>query len=295
MIKPFSIRKKKIKFYRLNEDLTIDINFLLSIISKYKGNCVVVVMNFFGASPVNKVVCLIKKQYPDTVIIEDFTHLLFNVNDLSCADIHIASIRKWIGIPDGAIFFDYMNRFTIRPIETQDHKFVEKRIKALKNKSIFYYTNNLQNKLISRSIFDGCESVLDKYGKYYLMSSHSMKYLKSYDCSDLIEKRKFNFFHLYNLIIKNTALRIPINCNHFSSFYVPFSFPLTVNNRDVVQERLAKKGLFASVLWPISKEAMNTCKNSAYMSTHMLSIPIDQRYNAFDIEEIAEIINGIIS
>ena len=66
--------------------------------------------------------------------------------------------------------------------------------------------------------------------------------------------------------------------------------PILVENRDDVQYRLSKSGVYAPVLWPISDDARQICSVSACMADHMLSIPIDQRYDWDDIEEIARIV-----
>ena len=70
----------------------------------------------------------------------------------------------------------------------------------------------------------------------------------------------------------------------------PFSLPILVENRDEVQTKLAKKGVYAPVLWPIDAFARRVCENSAYVSDHMLSLPIDQRYDWDDIEDISRIV-----
>jgi len=70
----------------------------------------------------------------------------------------------------------------------------------------------------------------------------------------------------------------------------PFSLPILVDNRDEVQRKLAQQGVYAPVLWPIDDKARNVCDNSAYISDRMLSLPIDQRYNWDDMEDIAKII-----
>ena len=70
----------------------------------------------------------------------------------------------------------------------------------------------------------------------------------------------------------------------------PFSLPILVKNRDEVQQKLAKRGVYAPVLWPICDEARSICPASARMADEMLSIPIDQRYNYDDIEDIAKIV-----
>ena len=74
----------------------------------------------------------------------------------------------------------------------------------------------------------------------------------------------------------------------------PFSLPILVNKRDEMQKKLAQKGVYAPVLWPICDEARATCPVSATMADMMLSLPIDQRYDWDDIEDIARIIRETV-
>ena len=75
----------------------------------------------------------------------------------------------------------------------------------------------------------------------------------------------------------------------------PFSLPILVDNRDEVQRRLAQVGVYAPVLWPICMDAQIICPISKMMSEHILSIPIDQRYDWNDIEVIAERILKVLN
>ena len=76
---------------------------------------------------------------------------------------------------------------------------------------------------------------------------------------------------------------------------VPFSLPVLTRRRDEMQYQLAQYGLYAAVLWPISQEAQNVCPVSARMSEEMLSLPIDQRFDYDDIEEIGNIIIQVVT
>lgn len=70
--------------------------------------------------------------------------------------------------------------------------------------------------------------------------------------------------------------------------------PILINKRDEVQKEFAKQGLYCQLLWPLSDEARQTCKVAAKMEREMLAIPIDQRYDFDDMEEIGHIIRSVI-
>lgn len=70
--------------------------------------------------------------------------------------------------------------------------------------------------------------------------------------------------------------------------------PILLNNRDEVQKAFAQQGLYCQLLWPLSEEARTKCNMAAKMEREMLAIPIDQRYDYEDIEEIGHIIKSIM-
>jgi hypothetical protein len=57
---------------------------------------------------------------------------------------------------------------------------------------------------------------------------------------------------------------------------------------------VAEKGVCSPVVWRIADEAIAIRPVSARMADKMLSIPIDQRYNYDDIEDIASIILSVL-
>ena len=74
----------------------------------------------------------------------------------------------------------------------------------------------------------------------------------------------------------------------------PFSLPILVENRDEVQGKLARRGVYTQWLWPLCDEAMTVCPVSKEMNEKMLSVPIDQRFSWDDIEDIASIIIEVL-
>ena len=61
-----------------------------------------------------------------------------------------------------------------------------------------------------------------------------------------------------------------------------------------MHKELAAAGVYAPVLWPVSEEARKVCSVSAMMADKMLSLPIDQRYDYEDIEDIARILLSVL-
>ena len=131
----------------------------------------------------------------------------------------------------------------------------------------------------------------DKLDGVHPISEISERMIASINGEEIAYARRENMKHLWSLL--NGKIRM-IHRLEKSFDGAPFSLPILVENRDAVQKQLAQKGVYAPVLWPVDGKARNTCEVSAYVSDHMLSIPIDQRYNYDDIEDIASIILSII-
>ena len=114
-----------------------------------------------------------------------------------------------------------------------------------------------------------------------------MKMLEAINGEEIAFARRENMKHLWNLLQSEIKM-IPGLERSFRG--APFSLPILVDNRDEVQKELAKKGVYAPVLWPIDEQARRVCEVSSYVSDHMLSLPIDQRNDWDDIEDISRIV-----
>ena len=104
-------------------------------------------------------------------------------------------------------------------------------------------------------------------------------------------RRNTNLKHLYEIIKDVEGIRFPF-ADGTSLDNAYFMLPILVDNRDKVQRAFAEQGLYCQLLWPLSDDARNTCKAAAKMEREMLAIPIDQRYDYDDMEQIGHIIRS---
>lgn len=76
-----------------------------------------------------------------------------------------------------------------------------------------------------------------------------------------------------------------------SDLYVPFC----ISDRNRKQKVLSSKGVFNTVIWPLSDDQKKICPVAKYTEEHILAAPCDQRYTEDEIEfvgkEIVRIIN----
>ena len=176
--------------------------------------------------------------------------------------------------------------------ETEEFLVLRNQAERLKN--IYQYTASQQDKTNFLVALSQAGKILKNEKVIYPkeMSEEGQNIMYN-TCSDSVKvARTTNYEHLYNIINCNHILHIPFSPQ--KKHTAPFALPILVNDRDSVQQMLAANGIYAPVLWPITEEASQVCLNAKNYSEHMLALPIDQRYNYYDIEELGCRINSIL-
>lgn len=104
MSAPFEKAGWKVIYYRLKEDLTVDIDYLRQLLEKEKPQAILT-MNFYGSASTDDAVRMIKDCDEDIKVIEDFSHCTFSLKLIHNpkVNIYVSSIRKSIGVCDGAV------------------------------------------------------------------------------------------------------------------------------------------------------------------------------------------------
>lgn len=290
MIAPFEFTGWTIVYYRLKEDLTIDEDYLNSLLNNCRPDAILT-MNFYGSADTRVAIAKVKAFNDKVTVIEDFSHCTFCLDKIfnEQVDYYVTSIRKSIGVCDGALVLSKQptNR---KYIVAEAPNFGMLRKDAQKMKGRYTFSKSLYDKDVFLSELRRGEEMIDKLDGVHPISEISEKMIASINGEEISFARRENMKHLWTLL--NGKIKM-ITGLEKSFDGAPFSLPILVENRDAVQKQIAQKGVYAPVLWPIDEKARKTCEVSAYVSDHMLSIPIDQRYNYDDIEDIASIVLSI--
>lgn len=288
MVKPFTQRGWTVYFYALKNNLSIDISSLSQMIREFCPSTVLT-MNYFGISPTDEAIHFIKKSWQDIIVIEDFTHCAFSLNRIynRSVDYYIASIRKWLGIFDGALVLS--TKILENKPGFRYNKFIDLRQKAQKEKADYLITGDAATKEHFRKTLSKAEQALNDYASINCISPNSMKLLYNVNVPDLIFRRKQNMLHLLSGLKSESSLIFLDNIDD-AALGCPFSLPVLLRKRDLRQKIFASKGLYTQVLWPIEKASRMICDNSANMADNMLALPIDQRYDFCDMEDIIRIV-----
>ena len=291
MTAPFEFTGWTIVYYRLNKDLTIDETYLEGLLRGCRPDAILT-MNFYGSADTRAAIAKVKAFNDKITVIEDFSHCTFSLDKIfnEQVDYYVTSIRKSIGVCDGALVLSKRptNRHYIGD-EAPDFGTLRRGAQGLKGR--YAFSKSLDDKDVFLSELRHGEEMIDKLDGVHPISDISEMMIASINGEEIAFARRENMKHLWTLLNGNIRM-IPGLERSFDG--APFSLPILVDNRDVVQKQLAQKGVYAPVLWPIDEKARKTCEISAYVSDHMLSIPIDQRYNYDDIEDIASIILSVI-
>lgn len=286
MITPFEKYNHEIKYYKLNRDYSIDVEYLSSLIPDKVSPILFLYMDYFGNKALNdSQLNELKINFPNLVFIEDRTHNLFveNRNQFK-ADFTIASLRKWVNIPDGGLL--WTDRKLMNKEFSEDLSFFESRLKAQCLRNEFFKTGNELTKKKYRKVFSTITDTVDEDLLPGLMSQYSRELLKQVDFNLINETRKKNASILiselngFDFVQKKTGL---------GDVYVA----ILINNRDEIQRKLASKGIFCTIIWPLSDEQKEICRIAKYTEEHILTIYCDQRYTSEDMKYVAKCIRRI--
>lgn len=287
MVDPFVKAGWGVVYYQLNQDLTVDVQNLYMNLYSIRPRAVLT-MNFFGSASTKDAIDVIKAEFPECVCIEDFSHCTFSLHDIFNpeVDYYVSSIRKSVGVSDGAVVISKrkVDESIVRAEET-DFTLTRKCVQIIKWR--YNYSQDANSKISFLTQLRMKETELDAFEGVHRISEYAQKQLSNVNGTEIALARRANMKHMLGLTKGKVESILGIErCLDGA----PFSLPILVENRNQVQQKLAKNGVYAPVLWPISDAAKAVCPVSAKMADKMLSIPIDQRYNYDDIEDIAKIV-----
>ena len=291
MSAPFEKAGWKIVYYRLNRDLTVEVEYLQQLLNIYNPQAVLT-MNFYGSACTDEAVKAVKEFDTNIQVIEDFSHCTFSIKNIfnPLVDMYVSSIRKSVGVCDGSVILSKLP-MPMQYIQEEVKDFADKRYVAQIAKAHYVWNKNQETKQFFLDTIRECEGLINGFNAVRPISDCAMKMLQMINGAEIVYARRENMKHLWTLLDGKIEM-IPGLERCFDG--APFSLPILVDNRDEVQSTLARRGLYTQLLWPICEEAQSICPVSKMMDSRMLSVPIDQRYSWDDIEEMASIIINVV-
>lgn len=283
MILPFAMYKFEIQYYPYTSNYRGCLETIERLIQS-KGRTqqiLLLYMDYFGHQSFSDLdLYHLKNLYPELVFIEDRTHNLLSTQTRSFkADYTIASIRKWLNIPDGGLL--WTNIPLKKPFFSDDTSFSEIRLRAQCMRRNYFNTGNESVKTEYRKIFFHVSNILDRDIEPTRMSLYAYSLIELADFDAIKSTRKRNASALIS-IFQKSGIKMVQNKTGLSDLYVPF----LVEDRNYKQSKLSEIGIFNTIIWPINDEQENACQVARITVKSMLAAPCDQRYTTGDMDYI---------
>lgn len=279
MIIPFVSNGIKVCFYEVVQDEKKGLKFIFD--KNIKVDILYFVQSYFGffisnSSEVYDFFC-------SKIIIEDKTHYAFDTeHDLDDVDYSYASMRKWTGLPVGAILYSKKAIDLESCHHADEHKFYFYRKKAMSLKEIYILNESeLVDKNEYLSMFKKAEMSLEQNYKNYLCPPAEEKKIRYLDKEKILTIRKENASLVQNIFKKYSLFKyITDSCY---PLFVPLC--LQTKQRDFLQKKLAQEGVYCPIHWPMSN--LHTISENAKKNYNQeLSLICDHRYSAKELEFI---------
>lgn len=270
-------------FYKIKKDFSIDEEDLKE---KIKENMAALyVIHYFGKAHSEETLLTLKSiaEKNNAIFIEDTTQSLFSVRKLY-GDYGISSIRKWMPIPMGGLLYSSFHPLPDSSGYVRDTD--NQRVEAMILKDLFL-KGRLDCNLLYREIFEKCEQEMDDIFPIKKISDLTSFLLSCVDIPQLIEKRKENYYYLKEQLEQrkiSTAICLgQEDC--------PFTLPIFVKERDEFRKYLIENQIYCAVHWPKDRWMSEQRENAVFFSEHLISLPIDQRYEKKEMDYMLSVID----
>ena len=287
MILPFTLNGCPVAFYKLKPDLTGD---EADVLSKAAPGTVLLYMPYFDIQPFTADF-LAQLRQNGVVLLEDRTQdIIVGRPAPILPDYTVASIRKWAALPEGGILktADVLSR------AGADGRFGALRRQAMEEKGLYLENGDAGLKQDFLAKFHEAEALLDESGEPVAMSMENRAYLENIDFARVLAARRRNAQVLEQALAEPVSagkLRPLCNSENTAGLY----YPILLENRDAVQQALARQNIYCPVIWPIPAQAQGVCETCEATAAHILALPCDQRYSEQDMATIAETLKAIIT
>ena len=287
MILPFTLNGCPVAFYKLKPDLTGD---EADVLSKAAPGTVLLYMPYFDVQPFTTDF-LARLRQSGVILLEDRTQdIIVGRPAPFTPDYTVASIRKWAALPEGGI----LKTAAALPRVGADGRFGALRRQAMEEKGLYLENGDEALKQDFLEKFHEAEALLDESGRPVAMSMENRAYLENIDFARVLAARRRNAGVLEQALAELIAAgTIKPLCRSEST--AGLYYPILLENRDAVQQALARRSIYCPVIWPIPAQAQGVCEICEATAAHILALPCDQRYTERDMTTIAETLTAIIT
>lgn len=286
VFEPFLKLGYEVYYYPVEKDLTTISDAIFKTVMEHDAS-IVLFHRYFGFDTLDGQVDMMCDTLRNLgkYSIEDCTQCLYSNISRADSDFTVGSIRKWTETPDGGFTVCREGVFMNKP-NCPDVALEQAKVKASYAKYRFLFEHK-GDKSEMLAMYREAEDILDNQSEIYALSETSAKVQANLDKENLKSKRRENF-----RILKE-SLKAPIQSVFtLESKEVPLYYPILVEDRPLLQKHLVGNAIYAPVVWPKDEYQSAQCEGAENAYQHLLCIPIDQRYDADDMNRIIEVINS---
>jgi hypothetical protein len=276
--------------------LSLDSNVILNSIGPNTGY--VLLINYFGLYRQDKTVAAIKEHFPDVTVIVDAVmdpyYMLDRPHKTQIADFEFTSLRKFFPTPDGAILRS-RESLTAIGLNKDCSSFVDSILLASLLIGI-QAEGQLRSELEQAALLHikNHSKLLEKSSEPNRMHPLSELIMRRLNFELIRQRRRTNYARLV-MNLQDSDKFIPCK-SELRDWAVPLCLPVLVNGveRDFVRSVLKKQNIYCPVHWPfdfVDTAKVSSGSNSMYKNG--LSLVIDQRYGAKEIDRISDILNTL--
>ncbi len=261
MLEPINKLNLQYEFYSIDSNFSPIFDF-----SMIKENNVFVYTNYFGIC--DRQVKEVSQKCKNLII--DNSQAFYS-KPLPGIDTFY-SARKFFGVPDGAYLF--IDKKLEEDIE-QDYSYdrCEHLLGRVDIDAESFYSSLKKNekKLINQPI--------------KTMSNLTMRLLQSINYEEVAKTRMNNFSFLDEILRDKNTLKFEIEKNA-----VPMIYPFLIENGIEIKKRLIENKIFVATYWANIFKWCDKNSFEYYLMVNLLPLPIDQRYDKKNMNEIVEMI-----
>lgn len=288
MVDPFLLEGYSVAYYPVTEKLEIEEDALDKALQNAKKPLLLFI-NHFGIQGLNE------RKYREladrygAILVKDATHdyLEEGAFERSKADYTVASIRKWLPTPAGALLTSKDACLASLKNCQIDFKFERSRELAMRKKWRYLNTGDAALKVAYLNELQICNALLDDYkrikGIAYKAGELSRNLILSSDHEFMRKRRHSNAAFLAESLNK-------LGVRYYFSGGSPLYLAILIQKRDEIQHFARKKDVYLPVLWPLPPGADRVGGFAKEFSDAMLAIPCDQRYDTDDMRVIIDVL-----
>jgi dTDP-4-amino-4,6-dideoxygalactose transaminase len=276
IVESVSLSNVKTRYFEVNNHLEIT---SLEWLENVRDGDLVIVIDYFGFP--QETSFLMRLKSTGAWILEDACQT-FPTEDIGVySDFVLFSPRKLVGVPDGGILnFKGSVDLTYYDLQPPPPNWWLKVFKAalLRREFDIYGGDRYWFTLFQDSEADS------PIGEYEMSELSKNLLIHNFDYDDIANTRLNNYLTINNHL-SEIALFPNINYG-----VIPLGYPIILPNRDKVREILFSHNIYPPIHWSIEGVVPKLFHQSHQLSSRIMTLPCDHRYNSRDMERMVKII-----